>query len=411
MELIKKSFEFIDYDIYLRDNYIKKIEEFSDTKNITIITGQRRVGKSFIVIWFLKKHKIGIDRCFYLNKEFDINNDIKTAKDLNTLFEEYKKHHKNTEYIIIDEIQDIKDREFFVRWVYASKKYKIIITWSNSKLLSSELSTFLTGRFLSFEVFSFTYQEYLWFLKLKKGKESFVDYSNFGWLPEVLLQKNEILKNHYLKNTISTMIYQDIIKRYEVKNEVLAEKILKFLSENIGNLTSLRNIEKYIVQEKLKVSVATISKYVKYFENAFMIKKIDRIWLRWKEYFKFVGKYYFSDIGLRNILIWSDYNNISQILENIVYNYLDYLWYEIKIGTLWEKEIDFVITKWKDKKYIQVCYTLAEEKTRKREFWNLLEINDNFEKIVISTDDVGKFDYKWIKRMNIIDFLTEFNLS
>jgi uncharacterized protein len=410
MEIINKSFEFLDYDIYLRNPYIKKIEEFSDTKNITIITGQRRVGKSFVVAGFLKKHKINIKNCFYLNKEFDINNDIKDSKDLNTLFETYKKQHKEPEYIIIDEIQDIKDWEFFVRWVYASKKYKIIITWSNSKLLSSELSTFLTGRFLSFEVFSFTYQEFLWFLEKKKGKESFAEYANFWGLPEVLLQRNDILKTHYLKSTIDTMIYQDIIKRYEVKNQTLAEKILKFLAENIGNLTSLRNIEKYIMQEKLKVSVATISKYVKYFENAYLIKKADRIWLKWKEYFKFIGKYYFSDVGLRNILIGSDYSNISQILENIVYNYLSYLDYEIKIGTIWEKEIDFVATKWKEKKYIQVCYILAEEKTRKREFGNLLEIDDNFEKIVISTDETGNFDYKWVKWMNIIDFLTNFNV-
>lgn len=409
MELIKKSFEFLEYDIYLRNHYIKKIEEFSDTKNITIITGQRRVGKSFVVVGFLKKNKINIKNCFYLNKEFDINNDIKNAKDLNKLFETYKKQYKEPEYIIIDEIQDIKDWEFFVRWVYASKKYKVIITGSNSKLLSSELSTFLTGRFLSFEVFSFTYKEFLGFSKQKKGKESFIEYANFGWLPEILLQKNDILKNHYLKSTIDTMIYQDIIKRYEVKNQDLAEKILKFLAENIGNLTSLRNIEKYIMHEKLKVSVATISKYVKYFENAYLIKKADRIWLKGKEYFKFIGKYYFSDVGLRNILIGSDYSNISQILENIVYNQLAYLDYEIKIGTLWEKEIDFVITKWKEKKYIQVCYTLTEEKTRKREFGNLLEINDNFEKIVISTDEIGNFDYKWVKWMNIIDFLENFS--
>lgn len=410
MELIKKSFEFLDYDIYLRSPYIKKIEEFSDTKNITIITGQRRVGKSFVVAGFLKKNKINIKNCFYLNKEFDINNDIKDSKDLNTLFETYKKEYKDPEYIIIDEIQDIKDWEFFVRGVYASKKYKIIITWSNSKLLSSELSTFLTGRFLSFEVFSFTYQEFLWFSKKKSGKESFAEYANFWGLPEVLLQKNDILKNHYLKSTIDTMIYQDIIKRYEVKNQALAEKILKFLAENIGNLTSLRNIEKYIMHEKLKVSVATISKYVKYFENAYLIKKADRIWLKWKEYFKFIGKYYFSDIGLRNILIWSDYSNISQILENIVYNHLAHLDYDIKIGTIWEKEIDFVAIKWKEKKYIQICYTLAEEKTRKREFGNLLEIDDNFEKIVISTDETGIFDYKWVKWMNIIDFLTNFDI-
>jgi predicted AAA+ superfamily ATPase len=201
------------------------------------------------------------------------------------------------------------------------------------------------------------------------------------------------------------MIYQDIIKRYNIENELLAEKILKFLSENIWNLSSLRNIEKYLIQEKIKVGLTTISKYTKYFENAYLIKKVDRVWLKGKEFFKFIWKYYFSDIWIRNILIWADYNNISQILENLVYNQLLYLGYDVKVGVLWDKEIDFVITKWKEKKYIQVCYSLAEEKTREREFWNLLAIEDNFEKIVISTDEVWNFNYKGIKYINIVEFL------
>jgi predicted AAA+ superfamily ATPase len=178
------------------------------------------------------------------------------------LFQKYVQQYGEPTYLIIDEIQDIKDREFFIRGMYAKKKYHIIITGSNSRLLSSELSTFLTGRVLSIEVLNFSYVEFLGFTKQISTLKTFEEYASRGGLPEVILQSNELLKRHYLQDTLATMLYQDIIKRYKVENEVLAEKILKFLAENIGNLTSLRNIEKYMIAEKLKVSVATISKYV-----------------------------------------------------------------------------------------------------------------------------------------------------
>jgi predicted AAA+ superfamily ATPase len=323
------------------------------------------------------------------------------------LFEEYKTKYWEPKYVIIDEIQDIKNWDFFVRGIFATKKYKIIITGSNSQLLSSEFSTFLTGRYLKFDVLSFSYTEFLAFTKKENSKKSFEEYTRWWGLPEVLLQKNDLLKSHYLSDTISTMLYQDIVKRYKIENEIVAEKILKFLGANLWNLTSLRNIEQQFIQEKMKVGISTISNYVKYFENAYLIRKIDRIWLKGKEFFKFIWKYFFTDIWMRNSLIWIEINYISKILENIIYNELLYRGYDIKIGVFWNKEIDFVVTKWNEKKYIQVCYLLATDDVIDREFWNLLEIKDNYEKIVISFDEIWNFDYKGIRWVNILKWLVE----
>ena len=408
MEIIKESLNLWNYDIYLRWWYISTLKKFSDTKTVTVVMWQRRVGKSFVVLWFLKKYGLNIQNTFYLNKELDINNQIATNIDLNWLFHKYVKKYWDPKYIVVDEIQDIDEWERFIRWVYAKKKYKIIISGSNSKLLSWELATFLTWRYLCFEVYPFSYKECLDFKKVKHTKETFDDYLKYWWLPEILMQTNLLIKNNYLLSILQNLIYNDIVKRYKIWNENLLERLIKYLSDNIWSLVSTRNIEKFLKSERIKVSVSTICSYISYMENSFLIRKTDRYDIKWKQYLQYISKYYFNDIWLRNVFIWFNVNDIWKLLENIVFIHLLNLWYWVNVWVIWDNEIDFIATKWWEKKYIQVSYLIYDKKVKQREFWNLLKIKDAHEKIVISMDQIANWNIDGIKWINIENFLLEY---
>lgn len=394
-------------DIFLRKEYIQKIKEYSDTFNILVLEWQRRVWKSYSLIWFLIYYKINLDEVFYINKELDINDEINNQKDLNILFENINKNN-NIKYIIIDEVQNIENWEKFILWKYTEKKYKIIITWSNSKLLSWELSTLLTWRYMTISIFPFNYREFLELKKIENNKNSFKEYIQFWWMPEVLLLKNEELKNNYIQNTLSSIFLKDIVSRYTIRNVKLLEKIFQFLQSEIWNIVSLKNISNYIKNIfKKEVSLTTISNYVKYLNYPFLINEVLRYDIKWKKILDYTAKYYFTDIWIRNIS-WFNFNlDIWKILENIVYIKLISEWYKVYVWEFSWKEIDFIAEKNWEKIYIQVCYLLSSKDVINREFWNLIKIKDNYEKIVVSMDETFWNTYQWIKNINILDFLVK----
>ncbi len=401
--IYNKSISYLESkNIFIRKKYTPKIKQYSDTYNILLIEWQRRVWKSYSLIWFLKEYNIDLSEVFYINKELDINDEIMDHKNLNDLFN-YVNKNNNIKYIIIDEIQNIDSWEKFILWLYSEKKYKIIITWSNSKLLSSELSTLITWRYMTLSIFPFDYEEFLEFRKLSPNIYSFKEYIKYGGMPEVVLMHQDDLKNNYIQNTLNSILLKDIVDRYWVKNIKLLEKILQFMQSEIWNIISITNIWNYIKNIfKKEVSLTTISSYIKYLTYPYIINEVSRYDIKWKKILDYTAKYYFTDIWIRNIYWFNYLSDIWKILENLVYIKLLSNWYKVFVWELWGKEIDFIAEKWWEKIYIQVCYLITSEDVIKREFWNLLEIKDNYEKIVISMDESFWNTYNWIKHINIM---------
>ncbi len=408
MDLVKKSLEFLGREIFYRDYYIDKIREYLELDIILVVQWQRRVGKSYVILWYLKKLGITQDRIFYINKELDERSEINEVKDLIEIFEIYIKQNKNIEYIVIDEIQDIKNWEKFIRARFSEKKYKIIISGSNSSLLSSELATFLTWRYIWLDIYPFDYTEFLDYKEEKSSKELFNEYVTYWWLPEILCVDNKDLKSNYIKTTLNSIIFKDIVARFNIKDVKLLEKILFFIYDNLGNLLSIRNIYNYLIEIWYKtISLSTVSNYIKYLQIPYIINDVKRYNIKWKEVLKQIDKYYFTDIWIRNSYWFIFSQDVSKVLENLVYNHLKKNWYEVFVWVLWEKEIDFIAIKNLEKIYLQVCYLFTSDEVVKREFNNLLSINDSYPKYVISMDETFGQTYEWIKNVNIIDFLMQ----
>lgn len=408
--IIKENKQYIlSKQIYNRNYYLDKFYNFVNTKNVLVVEWQRRVWKSSVVISFLQSNNKELNKVFYINKELDLLNNIKNAKDLDEIFDFYKTNYEDPTYIVIDEIQDIQDWEKFIRKYQALWKYKIIITWSNSKLLSWELSTYLTGRYLSLEIFSFDYSEFIDFKWLSKWKDSFKEYLQYGWMPEILQIEDQEIKKNYLQTLLSNIILKDIISRYNIRDIKLIEKILAFLSNNIWSLVSITNISNYLKNQFQKeYSTKTIANYMNYLIYPYIINETQRYDIKGKKILEYVSKYYFTDIGIANNFGFVFAKDISKILENIVYLQLRRKWYKVYVWENKNYEIDFIAEKKWEKKYIQVCYLLSSQKTIQREFGNLQNIKDNYPKYVISMDDSFGNSFDWIENINIIDWLIDF---
>ncbi len=402
-KILQESLEYINsVQIIRRNYYYNLLQNYVNNNAIFVLTWQRRVWKSYVLLDFLKEK----NNFFYFNKELDEYNKIKSNIELADLFNLFLEQNPNTEYIAIDEIQDINFWELFIRKVFTLKKYKIIITWSNSKLLSSELATFLTWRYINFDIFPLSFNEYLDF-SIEKNiskKDVFREYCEFGGLPEVYFVDKKY-KINYLKTIWDSIILRDIVDRFWVKNISVLEKLSKFLGNTVWSLVSSSNISNYFkTQFDSSISSSIISRYIDFLKIVFLIHQAERYDLKWKRILEYVWKYYFSDIWIRNIF-WFNYSfDIWKILENIVFINLKKFQYTVYVWELAWKEVDFVAEKNWEKLYIQVSYIISDEKVAKREFWNLLEIADNYEKIVISLDDTFWNTYEGIKHINIMDF-------
>lgn len=332
-----------------------------------VIIGQRRVGKSSLVLDYLKTKDIDLDTVFYLNKEVDLERKIGSSKDLEELFVAYSQKH-TIKYLIIDEIQDIDHWEDFIREKLVYQQYYIIITGSNSKFLSGELATYFTGRYVSLEVFPFTYTEYLKIKTLPQNKETFLEYLEIGGLPEIVLEQDKNLRKNYLENLLHSLLLKDIVARYKIENYSLFEKVVLFLAQNIGSMTSLRKIEDYLKKDKLSLSLPTISNYISYLKTAYLISECERYDILGKKVLEYNAKYFFTDLGLRNTLFYHTGFDITKLLENYVYNMLIRNGYQVRVGNINGVEIDFVAEKDGRKLYIQVAYLIPSEEVYEREF-------------------------------------------
>lgn len=407
--IIKENREYIqNKKTYIRQTYFDTLKKIVSINHIVVLEWQRRVWKSSLLLSYIKWNNIDLNSVFYINKELDLLDNIKDVSNLEAIFQEFRENFWEPEYIIIDEVQDIKDWEKFVRKYQALQKYKIILTGSNSKLLSWELSSYLTGRYLSLEIFSFSYKEFIDFKKVKSSDEIFLEYLEFGWMPEILFIDDKETKKNYLKNVLSNILLKDVVARYNIRDIKLLEKILAFLSLNTWSLVSITNIWNYLsLQFKKEYSTKTIANYIKYLENPYLINEVQRYDIKWKKILEYVWKYYFTDIWIAHIFWFTFATDIWKIIENLVFLKLRQDWYKVFV---WENnsfEIDFIWEKNGEKIYIQVCYLLSSEKTISREFWNLEKIKDNYRKIVVSMDKTFWNTYQWIENINLLDFLLE----
>ena len=392
-----------------RKGYIDRIKPFMQKSVVKVLTGQRRVGKSFL-LYQLIEEILGEEpdaNIIYINLEDFAFSSLQTAEDLHSYIISHSKE-KAKNYIFIDEIQDIPGFEKVIRSLLLNEDNDIYITGSNAKMLSGELATYLSGRYIEFKIYSLSYSEFLEFHGLTESETSYELYSRYGGLPYLLnLPLEDETVNEYLKSVYSTIVFRDVVSRYKLRNTLFLEKLIQFLSENIGNLFSAKNISDYLKSQHTTISVNQIQSYTEYLNNAFLIHRVERYDLIGKRVFEIGEKYYFENMGIRNIVVGYRITDKAKILENLVYNHLLYKGYDIKVGYYGDKEIDFVGEKNGEKLYIQVALKIDSDKTAEREFGNLLKIQDNYPKIVVTKDTFSGNSYEGIRHCPIRQFLME----
>ena len=393
----------------LRQSYLEKIERYLSKDTIIILTGQRRIGKSYILRLF--RDKVSKDagaNVIFIDKEKHEFDDIKTYQDLNAYIDE-RRNKKKTNYILVDEIQDIEEFEKSVRSYYEESDIEIVVTGSNSKMLSSDLSTLIGGRYKDIYIQALSYEELMQFDQLKDSDETLAKYIQFGGLPGLVkMGLDEQDAREYQLDVYHTVLLKDVIMRNKIRNVPFLENLVHFLADNTGKIISANSIAKYMKSQGESVTSTVIINYTKFLCDAFLIHKVNRYDIHGKKLFESNDKFYFEDNGLRNALAGgSREGDIEKVIENIIYNHLIRLGYEVTVGQLQTGEIDFVCKKPEGQRvYVQASYIIADEATREREFGNLQAIKDNYPKYVISmTPLVGRQDSDGITHLHLRHFL------
>lgn len=394
-----------------RPFYQEKIEKNLGKNSIIILTGQRRVGKSFLLRLLREKVQTqNLGNIIFIDKEKSEFDNINSYLDLNTFIDRHlKKGMKN--FILIDEIQDINDFEKSLRNYYEEDEIEIIVTGSNSRMLSSDLSTLIGGRYKEIHILPLSYNEFLDFNTLKDSDDALLKYINRGGLPGMILRgDDEIEIREYQKDVYNTALLKDIIMRNKIRNAPFLENLVKYLADNTGKLISANNISKYMKSSGNPVTTSAILSYLEYLCEAFIIERVGRYDIHGKRLFESNDKFYFEDHGIRNAIIGGNREgDIEKVIESIVYSHLIRLGYDVTVGQLRNGEIDFVVTKQDgDKAYIQASYLIGSEETYNREFGNLKQIHDNYPKYVISMSPLlTRADDDGIRHLHLRKFLMD----
>ena len=411
----------------LRPQYINKIMPYVDTPFIKVLSGVRRCGKSTIlkmIIEELKKRSIPSDYILTYNFDSLQHENLKTALKL---YEEVK-HHLNPNgrtYLFLDEIQEVESWEQAVNSFMTDFDVDIYVTGSNSRMLSSEISTYLTGRYISFKVLPLSFSEYIDFRKhiyensasfpmifpfiLSEEipfKEEFIRYVRYGGFPAIHLQ-NYTQEDAYsiVRDIYNSTIFTDIVKRNQIRKVDQLERIVKFTFDNVGRTFSAASIAKYLKSEQRKIDNETVYDYLNKLESAFILHRCSRYDIQGKEILKTQEKFYLTDTAFRYSVLGYTPDSIAAMLENVVYLELIRRGYDVYIGKIGSSEIDFVARSRENMLYIQITERIEREETEQREYGNLLRIADNYPKYVLRTDDFAGGNYKGIKTMHISDFL------
>ena len=396
--------------LIIRQEYTDRIKPFINKPLIKVLTGQRRVGKSYIMVQLMnqiRNMQKGAN-IVYINMELEEYAGIRTHIDLTRYVKDkFIKGKKN--YFFIDEVQEVEGFERTLRSLLAKNTCDIYCTGSNARMLSGELATHLAGRYLTVQVHSLSYLEFLTFHGLQNIFESLLQYLKYGgmpFLPNIGLKDD--LPFEYLKNVYSTILLKDVVARENIRHVSFLENLVRYLADNVGSLFSANNISKYLKSQRVDVSPQLTLNYLKALSNSYFVYKVERAEVGGLKIFEIGEKYYFEDMGLRNTITgFHQRADMHKLLENAIYLHLVQQGFKVYVGKLGDKEIDFMAEKDGAKVYIQACLTLYEQETARREFGNLLQINDNYPKYVITLNDsiIGENE-GGILHKNLIDFLS-----
>lgn len=395
----------------IRQAYIDKIEKYLGKETIIVLVGQRRVGKSYMMKTVRDQKASNPDNnIIYIDKEKREFDSIRNYQDLNQYIDEHFDAGKHN-YILIDEIQDIKEFERSIRSFRTEPNTDIIITGSNAKMLSNELSTLIGGRYKEIYIQSLSYEEFLVFHQLPDSDDSLAKYIQYGGLPglaKIGLEEDDA--REYQMDIFHTVLLKDVIMRNRIRNVPFLENLVRFLADNTGKLISANSIAKYMKSQGESITSTVIINYISFLCEAYILHKVNRFDIHGKRIFETNDKFYFEDNGIRNALAGGTREgDIEKVIENIIYQHLIRLGYQVYVGQLQAGEIDFVCTKPDGQRiYVQASYIIADMATREREFGNLRAINDNYPKYVISmTPLLTRNDDNGITHLHLRKFLKE----
>lgn len=398
--------------MHKRNTYLAKMAPFIGRPVIKVITGMRRVGKSCFLRQLIEEIQTGQgagpEDILYIDKESLEFEEIRTHQDLHNLARQTFAGSPRKKYLFVDEVQEIDQWEKAIASLAKTEEIDIYLTGSNAHLFSSELATLLAGRYIELPLFPLGFDEFLEFRAAgqESAEREFLNYLRFGGLPALhhfRLDEESIYQ--YIRAIYDTILLKDIVKRHNIRNIQLLENISRYVFDNIGSIFSAKKIADYLKSQRLRIGVDTVQNYLKFFAGALVLHKAPRYDLKGKRLLEIHEKYYLGDIGIRHALLGYREADISGILENIVFLELLRRGYQVWVGKLGDREIDFVATREKEKIYIQVAYLLSTPETVEREFGVLLAIPDNYPKYVLSLDTAFGNDLDGIKRLNLIDFL------
>lgn len=397
-----------------REQYMKQIRDFIDKPVVKVITGMRRCGKSVIMEFAreeIRRRGIPEKNIFYVNFESLAHEDLKNYRELYCAVTEAAKKADGKLYIFLDEIQEVTAWEKAINSFRVDFDCDIYVTGSNARLLSGELATLLSGRYVEIRVYPLSFAEYLDFAqdnaeeKNFTRQENFSNYLRFGGLPGIHQMKwDEKRIMQYLTDIYNSVLLNDVIKRNKIRDPALLEGIVHYLMDNIGNTFSAKTVSDFIKSQGRRLSTETVYTYIKALESAFLIYKVPRFDIKGRRLLETQEKYYISDLGLRHAVMGYRDNDIGGVLENVVFLELLRRDWSVNIGKQDTLEVDFVANRMNDRLYVQVCYVLTEDNTE-REFRPLESIADYYEKVVLSTDSLMNFNRNGIRQKNIVDFL------
>lgn len=395
-----------------RPIYVDKIMAYANAPFVKILTGIRRCGKSTILRMLMeemKKRGVRDDQILHYSFDSLEYEDIKTAKALFTYLKQYLCPEGMT-YLFLDEIQEVDSWEKVVNSLMTDYNVDIYVTGSNSRMMSSEISTYLTGRYIAFRIFPLSFSEYMIFRKeyteVLDSHAELANYLRLGGFPAVHLQKytpNEVYT--IVKDIYNSTIFTDIVKRNQIRKVGQLERIVKFAFDNVGRTFSAASISKYLKSENRSIDNETVYNYLSKLESAYILHRCSRFDIQGKEILKTQEKFYLADPALRYSVLGYSSDSVAAMLENVIYLELLRRGYEVYVGKLDNTEIDFIAVKQENKVYIQVAQEIGSPETERREYGRLLDIRDNYPKYVLRTDAFAGGNYEGIKTMHIADFL------
>lgn len=393
-----------------RPLYTGKLLNHVNDGLIKILTGQRRVGKSYILKYISRELQKNDPDANFISinlEDFAFSH----VKDAQTLYDEIASRLTSVKknYIFIDEVQEVKDFEKVLRSLLLDENNEIYVTGSNSTMLSSEIASRLAGRSFEVRIHPLCYNEFLEFHTLVPSHESLMWYLQHGGMPYLRNLPDRNNWNEYVEGIVNAIVFRDIVARHSIRHNDFLQRLMMFVADNTGQIFSAKKISDYLKSQKLQMSVSGVQNYLQYIAEAFIINQCRRWDVEGKRFFEIGEKYYFEDLGIRNALIGFRPNDLSGLIENAVFNHLSIRGYKVKTGQLAKGgEIDFIAEKNSEIKYLQVATTIVEDHTREREFGNLEKLKDNYEKIVITLTDSFPNTYNGIKVIPLLDFLTTF---